>query len=89
MGQAISEETVGMADKLYAARKATKFILGDRYTEFSTGMADLIRDIIKQSPRKDLSPLSVAIELAQAPGIGGHQQMMIFATAVDMTDGII
>lgn len=89
MGQAISEETVGMADKLYAARKATKFILGASYTEFTTGMAEIIREIIAKSPRKDLSPLSVAIDLAQAPGIGGHQQMMIFATVVDMTEGVI
>lgn len=85
----VSEQTVHIADKLYGARKAAKFMLGDRYTEFTIGMAEIIKDIIAQSPRKGLSPLSVAIDLAKAPEIDAAQQILVFAAAVDMAEGVI
>jgi hypothetical protein len=85
----MSELAVDVASKLYGARKAAKFMLGDRYREFTVGMAENIREIISASPRKDLTPLLVAKELAGAPGIGGHQALMVLATAVDMTEGVV
>ena len=86
---ATSEQTVKIADKLYQTRSAAKVMLGARYTEFTAGMADIIRDIIKESPRKNLSPLVVAQEMAHAPGVDTAQVIMVLATAVDMIDGVI
>ena len=82
----MSQQAVAITNKLYQTRSAAKLMLGPRYDEFAAGMADLIRDIMACSPRKDLTPLVVAKELAEAPGIGPHQAIMVLAAAVDMTE---
>lgn len=83
------EQATVITTKLIQTRSAAKLMLGSRYTEFTTGMAELIRDIMKSSPRKNLSPLEVATDLAKAPGIEPAQAIAVLATAVDMIDGVI
>lgn len=86
---ATAEQTVRIADKLYQMRSTAKFMLGDRYSEFTRGMAEIIREIIAKSPRKNLTPLTVVTDLAKAPGTDARHQILVFATAVDMTENII
>lgn len=83
------EQAIEISAKLYQTRSAAKLMLGSRYGEFTAGMADIIREIIDGSPRKELTPLLVAKELAEAPGIGPSEQIALLATAVDMTEGVI
>lgn len=84
-----SEKIVHVADKLYQTRSTAKFMLGSNYSQFTREMASLIREIIDKSPREHLSPLVVAMELSNAPGVDAAHAITILAAAVDMIDGVV
>lgn len=86
MGQAISEETVGMADKLYGARRAAKMMLGDRYGEITHHYKEVIRTIMRDSPNKDLTPLLLATRMAAEPHREASERLVILAAAVDLIE---
>lgn len=87
MGQAISEQTVSIADKLYSARRSAKVILGDRYGEITHHYKEVIRTILRDSPDKDLSALLLGTRMAAEPHREASERLVILAAAVDLTEG--
>lgn len=81
-----SEANIKLAAQLYETRDAAKFMLGERWPAFFDQTSSIINDIIAKSPRRDLSALSVAKDLATLPQTSPQQSICLIAVAVEMSD---
>ncbi len=80
------ESAVRLAAQLYETRDAAKFMLGERWSAYVEQVRGIINDIIEKSPRKDLSPLVVAKELATNRHCDAKQAICLLGVAVEMTE---
>lgn len=81
-----SEQTVGIAAKLYDARKAMKFLYGERFQQEVAEYRPYIESVMQRLDKDTIHAGMHLLETLQKTGASGVMQAMVLATIVEMIE---